>query len=514
MASLPVRLLRPPRYPPLPPAPTPPTAPPAPGSQLRQALSAKDPAAQAKLIRGLRDLKDPALAPLFAQLGNSKSTPLRAEAILGLADLSPDKGLDLLPVRKLDPMGQAAVLSEAITRGLLKTEQLEDLARWPDLQPGLYVSVAGRLVAAKKRIDPVRLRQIAVSEDPIVSTIAAILLTQMGAGAKDVTANATGERILTSKAKGASEAARRILGVIRERKLAAGTAFCQRAIELAGSDRLLRFEAVATLLVIEPSGERAAQLLSAEMAVAPDVADRTRLALAAASAALERDAGLPASAVQILKKDRDSLIAALGGAMEALLNKTGATSAFATLIATRSGPALAWAVHACEKLPPEDAKVTRLALVAAALQGDDRGVEAAASDAAHAIAMTDPAALVEPLRGALEKHDEKTSGRILAAAMRADNPKAAVLAGVGHSTLEKDKPGPTWPSTAVESIATLLRARHATTFTPTDIEQLTRIAMGSGGLPEASKVQAAWIALKASTDDQAALSRILADLTP
>ena len=74
------------------------------------------------------------------------------------------------------------MLSEAIDQGLLKGDQLEDLARWPDLQPGLFVSVAGRLVGANKRIEPARLRQIAADPaiDPIVSTVSSILLTQMG----------------------------------------------------------------------------------------------------------------------------------------------------------------------------------------------------------------------------------------------------------------------------------------------------------------------------------------------
>lgn len=482
---------------------------------LRQVLSAKDPAAKVKLIKALRALRDPALAPMFGQMTATGNQQMRAEAILGLAELPADQGggLDLLPVRKLDPIVQAYVLSEAIEQNLVKNEQLEDLARWPDLQPGLMVSIAGRLVAEKRRVDPARLKQIATdpSIDPIVATASSILLAQLGN--KDAVAAAKGDKILASKAKGVSDIARHILKVIRERKLGAGVAFAQRCMELHPDDKLLRFEAVSTILVVEPSGERAAALLQQEWKAAKDVAERTRLALATAGAALERDAGLPGSALQLLKKDSDPVIAALGAAAEATISKTGSASAFAALVASRSGPALGWALRACEKLPADEARATRLAMVTAALTGDEKVIELMASEAAHGLALTDPGALEAPLKAAIEKRDDPTAGRLLAAALRSNNAAATKLATVGRSFMDRQSTAPVWPSPGVEAIATMLTYRHATgKLSPAAVEQLMQIATGSGGLPESSRVQAAWIALKGSTDDKSALSRVLADL--
>lgn len=498
------------------------TGPTPPAQLLRQALSAKDPAAQLRLVRGLRALRDPALAPLFAQMSMSASQALRAEGILGMAEVEAVRaeragaaapGIDLLPVRKLEPIAQAVVLSEALERKLLPIAQLEDLARWPDLQPGLYVSVAGRVVAEGKRLDPTRLRQIATDlNDPIVSVVASILQVQLGS--KEAVAAATGDRLLSAKAKGVGDAARRILMVIRERKLAAGAPFARRAIELQGSDRLLRFEAVGTLLVIEPSGDRVTSLLAAEMKLAPDVAERTRLALAAASAALHRADGIPPAALQLLKSDPDPLIAELGEAVDAAVSRSNAVPAFSALVARRSAPILAWVIRACDRLPSEEAKAVRLALVGSAVQTDDRAIEVSASEAAAALAESDPAALVPFLTTALEKRDDRTAGRILASALRTTNPAAATLAGVGRSPLEKNSPLPAWTSPAVEAIATVLRARHAPALGPEQIERLSHIAIGSGNLPESTRIQAAWIALKGSTGDTAALSRILADLAP
>ncbi len=437
----------------------------------------------------------------------AKSGRLRAESLLALAELQPEKGLDLLPVKKFEPMVQAYVLSSGIDAGLVKTEQMEDLVRWPDLEPGLYISIASRVVAAQRRLDPARLRQLLGGNDPIISTMAGILLKQLGQGDN---ASANGDKLLNIKPAPPSEALRRVLGVIRERKLVAGADFAHKVMAHAANDRLLRFDAVSTLLVIEPSADRAGQLLVSELAAAPDPAEKLRLALAAASASMQRDAGVPAPVVDALRHEGEPALVQIGDALAAIASRADAASQLTRLVERRSGKITEWVLIATKDLPPETARAARLAIVRSALEGDDATMEALAAEAAFQLAQDDPQVLREPLLQAIQKRDDRTAGRILGAGLRAHNPRSATLADMGRLTIE---PGsqPVWPSTAVGAIATMLKARFTEKLSPGQLDQLAKIATGGGNLPEALRMQAAWLALKGATDDRAALARMLAE---
>lgn len=481
-------------------------------SQMRQSLGVKDPAAQLRLIRGLRTLKDPALAPLFTQMGTAKSSALRAESTLALAELAPARGLDLLPVRKLEPAMQAFVLSEALELGLVKTEQLEDLAGWGDLQPGLYVSIAARLVAAQKRVDPARLREALKGEDVAVASVAGVLLTQLGQGDGVAPVH---EKLIKQQGKaGGTEAIRRVLAIIRDRRLASGGDLARKVFDASAKDRLLRFEAAATIIAVDPSGERAAGLLAAELAACVDSAEKVRLATAAAYAALERDAGLPAKAIDAMKRDGEPIVSLLGQSLEAMAKKSAAAPAMEKLIERRSIPGWSWALKAAARLSADDARAVRLAMVNSALSTNERAFEELAGQAATALAQTDPEVLRGPLLAAVNARDDRTAIVILQGAIRSDNPKAALLGEVGRGTMETDREAPAWPSPAVEATAVLARGRFAEKPSQALIESLARVATGSGKLPETLRVQAAWLALKGSTDDRAALTRLLADVLP
>jgi len=475
---------------------------------MRGILTPKDEAARVRLVRALRALKDPALAPVFTSVSAAKSAPLRAEAILALAELEPARGVDLLLVKKLDARHQAYVLSTALDAGLLPSEQLEDLARWTDLQPGIYISVASRLVASGKRVEVGRLKQAAAGDDPIVAAVAGVLLLQSGqadGSSKPLDA------ILASKERGSSDAIRRVLGVIRDRQLPSGVPFARAALARATADPLLRYEAAATLLVVEPSGERVASLLAGELAAASDTADRVRLALAAAFAAIERDAGLPASAIAPLAQDRDELVSTLGKCLEALAAKTSPVEPMVRLAARRNTAASQWVLRAAKRLPTDQARAVRLAIISHALSGDGRAVEDLAADAATALAADDPAILRDPLLAAIDKRDTPTCVGILTGVLRAGKPAGEALTALARPIAAAGD-APPWPSARVEAVALLVRARFAEKLPKPDVERLGSVARGAGGLPEIACTQAAWMTLKALTDDRAALSRLLADL--
>ncbi len=488
------------------PAKIPSTAAPTLADQMRAVLSAKSEPAQIRLVRALRGLKDPALAPLFTTMSANPSGALRAEALLALAEIDPARGIDLLLVKKLDARPQAYVLSSALDETLLKPEQLEDLARWTDIEAGIYVSVAARLASSGKRIDSARLTEIAGGKDPIVAAVAAIILGQLSP--KDPPHKAIAD-LLASPAPGKDQALRMVLGMVRDRQLASGLEFARAVHAQAAKDPLLRLEATATLLVIEPSAERVAALLAAELAPG-DTADRLRLALAAGFAALDRESGLPASAVSPLVKDRDPLVALLGKGIESLGKKTD-PAALVALAKRRNVPACQWALQAAKRFPEEHARAVRLAMLDQALAGDQRGIEDLAASAAAALAEADPETLRAPLLAAIERQDTSTSIGILTGLIRAANPKGVALTEIARPASVPGE-GPTWPNPRVEGVALLVKARFLEKLPPAEIERLGAVAQGAGSLPEIARTQAAWMTLKAITDDRGALSRLLADL--
>jgi hypothetical protein len=148
--------------------------------------------------------------------------------------------------------------------------------------------------------------------------------------------------------------------------------------------------------------------------------------------------------------------------------------------------------------------------VRSALESDEAVLEALAAEAAEQIAQDQPDLLREPLLQAIDKRDEKTAGRILGACMRSRNPQSVALADVGRSAIEPG-PRPVWPGSGVSAMATMLKARFADKPTREQVEQLAKVATGSGNLAEPVRMQAAWLALKGATDDRAALARMLAE---
>jgi len=512
--------------------------------QLAAALLAHTDAEQDALLRSLRRLRDPGLRALFARIAAADRAVLRVHGVLGLAELESPPRVDLLLVKRMpDPREQLIVIGEALRAGMLPTDQLEDIVRWPGLDPALVVLVMGRLQRAGVNVDPAALDAFIRADHREAAIYAAL---ERGERASDTVGGAAaaiavleGVLALPRTDPDAAATIGDILRYIREERLARSAWFAQRILADAsgarpgeppddGESDSLKFEALRTLLVVAPADPATLEAFRARFE-SGDAAARRGLALAVLEATVEQPllppylAGPPAPALppalfDLLRAGGDPSLRAMADAGEAaMLGATPAPPAapdrIAALLAHEPDPAtLGWALLAAGRLDAPAASQVRLAVLNSVLgvhrHRDD--LRPAAAAAAAALAESDPDALLAPLAAALAERDILAQNIVLAGALRAANPDAARLAA---------PPVPLRPlddSPLVESMAALLRTRRGTSISEADFRTLARTAVGEVAdaqdfvMPAALRVQAAWLALRARGQQRIALARVLA----
>ncbi len=475
---------------------------------LGRALHERDERTQATLVRALRQLRDPELAPLFARLSISGSGAVKGQAVLALAQLQPEAGLDLMVVRRMSPPEQASVLAEGLSEGLLLPGQLADLLRWDELPPTLFCAVAGRMIEAGQPVDPARLRAMTGSEHVGTAAVASILLRQGGAADS---ASGTIDQLLAAKGSEARRDLRIVLQLIRDRALSKAVDIPARVLAERADDPLLCFEATAATLVADPQVERAAGVWQRRFESASDAGDRARYALAALQAVLDRrdpatGSELAARVARVLKASTVPMIVAMGEAVSLVAEQgdgAEATAVMDRLARFENPPALAWILRRAARFKPELARSVREAVINAVGASETVGVGEPVMEAARALASDEPQALCSLLMAAHAKGSVRTTSRLLEGALRSN------MAGLACA------PTTAWPDQRTAGLAAVLRARATggeVAVDPATEQALARVAGGEGDLPEGLRIQAAWLALRHARAGQAALARVLVNV--
>ncbi len=113
---------------------------------LADALHAPSRQARTQTLLALARLRDPSLQPLFSLLACTGPSEDRADAMIALAALEPARGIDPLLLRQLVSDNQRArVLAASIEQELISTEQLHEISHWPDLGERSTILVAAQL---------------------------------------------------------------------------------------------------------------------------------------------------------------------------------------------------------------------------------------------------------------------------------------------------------------------------------------------------------------------------------
>jgi hypothetical protein len=134
------------------------------------------------LQKALRQLHDPALAPLFGHMADSKKPDLQVHGMLGLAEAGARKRLDLVRVAAIEsPAVQADLISHALDNDLLSDEQIQQMLEWTDgLDLAVKVLICARQLRDGKLGDLQLLREALTSKNAARRSLAALLLLQAG----------------------------------------------------------------------------------------------------------------------------------------------------------------------------------------------------------------------------------------------------------------------------------------------------------------------------------------------
>lgn len=489
--------------------------------QLKDALGRKAGLAVDQTLRGLRALRDPSLMPLFSQLATSDRLVLAKHGILGMAELENPPRFDLLMVKRIpSAAGKLDVLGEGLRAGLLSPEQLSEVAMWPGLEESMQVLVLGRLARSGAKPDVGVLETIAKSGADQISPAALLACVELRQIKDAPKVDAPLDQLLESTAPDRTLALGRLLEHIREQRLTGSADFVKKVLARKGETDDLRLAAISAAIAVAPTDK--AVISAWDKAIeAGGLADHIRLGLIGLEEVRNRRqdkaAPLPASYFAPLKKNKSELVKAIG-AVGAACEKAGAgddenlRKAVLALVAQRHLPTLDWTERAAKTFGLADASAARIALIEASRPvGPSDGIKVGAYEvavrAARAAADADPAALIPLLVKAGEANDEATAAAILYGALQSVNPGTVEL-----PTLWEQAAGAgAVRAMSVQSLAKILRARHAQTMTPEQGEELASIARIGNGLPEPVRVQAAWLALRAKGQDRTALARIMAD---
>ncbi|MFN0012334.1 MAG: hypothetical protein ACKVS8_11900 [Phycisphaerales bacterium] len=498
----------------------------------RALLLDKDTRGQADLMRSLRSMRDPSLGPLFTRLATCESPVLRAHAIIALSEVPVGKGLDLMLVRSQEAALQADVLTLALDAGVIGPTQTADLARWTDLPDPIYLAIVVKLPVNDAAVDAARLEAVAAGEHTARAIGATALLDQR-AGTRRLAL--LGDRVAALLEQNRHAELVFATGMIVGAGFdAAVPALREWSVRFA-SDGLAAADLASALLRLDPDQRTAGREWLERFGAAGDEGDAARLQLGALAASLERRSGLPLAVVQAVATDTRDSSALVARVLKAVADGTGdeAVAAVESALMMRSSPVMrwaevfaeaqttpgAWAAGGANAAQDSEAAAARARRIRAGLirlaEGTaDPELLPRAGRAATRLATgdaKDTGELARAARAALERRDERLLRVLLEAALSGGAAGCerveGALRGV-EGSLEEGL------ATQTRSVLTLIRARARSVHSPEQVEELARLAAGAGDLRPALRAQAAWIALRATGQDQAALALTIAGVEP
>ena len=445
------------------------------------------------LLRALRQLRDPSLEPLFTDLVQSSFPVMQIHGMLGLSEIDEKQRMDLGMLEDIgQPSTQAKLVLAAIDEDLLSVADAHILATKPNIDPAVQILTLVRLVAKGELMDVSLLSNAKVDRANLaLRGMLALLRLQVG----QMDAMDELRQISASQDPNRDRVRSMLLqSAIRYKLIAAGDWAAEIAKE-SDIDRALSLTALRAALLF--GGEEAEKTWMFRIETAPSTAERTRIALLALDLAdeLEPDMFLP------LIFDDQEIIQQLGVVGMTVALGESPEDVITELIDMGHPVASQWALKYASKLPLDECGPILQKLIE--VSGRSGRLQSQrlqnAVLAAQELYEKDPIVATEwitPLFGEVDAISEEA---ILMGLIRVvgSNPQH-VIDGVE-----------TWKTTAAASMALLLRAKNGERIQPERLNQLALIVRGGGGLQDPLRVQAAWIYLKLTQQNDIALAGVL-----
>lgn len=462
---------------------------------LRQTLQVGSDGRYGRLLRSLRHLADPQLAPLYERLAVQSHPTLRVHGLLGLAECSTPREVDLTRLTELhDSVALAELLSAALDIDLLTTDQARQLMTWTDLDPGVKLVLATHLIG-EPRFEYTSLLEESLSSPKLGQRgLAAMLLLQLGRPEGLDALMATSESDDPQRDQVRQMLLRTAIQLEYD-KVAPWAAAV--SVEPAAALRLRLLALQAALRFGEPSaGETWRQLYESS----EDEAARTRLAILL----LQMSQWVSAEMFEPLVASENELIRQIGAAGRSIATGEQVAEALRALVRLQHPIVNSWVLgYAKRDAPPAVAQAVLLELIRA-YDGPSRNL-AQRLDNAVAAAQTlfelDAAAAKQALLPVLSAADaDKTLVQ-------------AILLGLIRSQAQD-------PYQVVESLAPLqdqaarglvllLRARREHRLSEADLRDLGLMVRGGGGFQDTLRIQAAWLYARHTGQVKTVLGQVL-----
>lgn len=453
--------------------------------------------------------------------------------------------LDVLLLRSMPASAQGATLELALEAGVLAPAQMADLCRWSDLPDGVFLYLAARIEADTIGPDVERLTRLARAGVPeggrldLALSAAAILAKRTG---DDGALRALLPRVRGVRTAGQRDELDRARLLIEQGRISAAAPALRRALGEARDDRALRARVATTLLAIDPTPGDACDAVCALLDGADD-ADVAMLSLEVLEAAATRagaDAGAPGGGTglgaaslgelgQRLASTARPGVQRVGRLLGAMARSDTPALARETIeaIASRDASVSLWAPRVAELLADGMGQRVRLALIDQHAADASTRSGALCTSAALALARgssDDVRALAGVIVNRLRAGDALATRRLLDAACASGSGGGVGRVVVGllapgagggdsHGAAARPVLDATLPGDCLARL-TLLRASGIGALDSADVSELTRVALGAGGLDAGQRAQAAWLVLRATGQDQAALAAVLAAVEP
>lgn len=444
------------------------------------------------MLSSLRQLRDPALAPLFRSLTSNADSSIGVHAVLGLAELDEKKLVDPWLIRQLKGSeSRTVVIRLALDGELIKPEGMQELLAWDDLEPLPRLWFLAKLINDEKLFDRAALARLAESPDLEIAGISAWLMAQTG---DDSALSAYQARVEGLSSGARNSHLRETFAAIYEYRVSKALPWLAQELKQPDLPPEVAYEGVHTLLTLDvEQGVRQWKRLLGDK---PSYTQTVRYA----ELLLSAGATVPASAYKSLPTG-EPLVDRLTAVGKAMSDKGDIAGALIELINLGHTRTARWALLQAAKLPDADAARVYEHVINR-VEGERRGIDERGDLAVNATArlfQIAPDRVIELL--AKTPDDSLAQETMLMGLLMSDSPRAAEAAARVRR-IGFNRP---------DSIATILIAKHETKLSPDDLASLTQLAKGGGKISDPLQAQVAWLYLRHTSQVDRALALLLKD---
>ncbi len=457
---------------------------------LRRCITPSQTGEQHALIVSLRTLNDQSLRPFFQSLTNSSNWSSRVDGILGLAELSTQRDIDLALLKQLSAEDQSTVIRNAVGFRLIRPETIREILEIQELPILDLVVLNAELHRQGEKFSKKRLDDAVKDPSDEIAGLAAALMLETG---NDEAWKTFAAQLATRSPEIRNVAIQELSKAIQLYCIRAAVAPVVKIVQDPSYTPPTKMIANGTALALNPAiGQVEWRKYTSQ--------ERSQSALVRAGLQLmSQEKGVEAGMGSSLRNG-EPLVEAIADAIEA--NASGDPNALASALevvidrANRSSAE--WAIKRAAFLPPALASQVWKHLIVWFLTAppNTNALSGVILDCASRLALSDTGAIENLIQ--LSESERQLQEILILALCNAATPEAAAVAERVRGSLSRRG----------DALAILAIARGKPTLDPNLLRELGIVAAGGGDLDPTLLVQAAWLFARHSGKADQALTQI------